>query len=67
MPLSRDCGFLSKAAVDAVLLSDLASEVLPLSTCPRTPTLKFSVLVVLQQVTSVILLSQFWLDCLPDP
>lgn len=44
MPLSRDCGFLSKAAVEAVLLRDLASDVFPLSTCPSTPTLKFSVL-----------------------
>lgn len=44
IPLSRDWGFLSKAAVDAVLLSALASEVFPLSTCPSTPTLKFNVL-----------------------
>lgn len=44
IPLSRDCGFLSKAAVDAVLLSALASDVFPLSTCPSTPMLKFNVL-----------------------
>lgn len=44
IPRSRDCGFLSKAAVDAVLLSALANDVFPLSTWPRTPTLKFRVL-----------------------
>lgn len=44
MPRSLDWGFLSKAAVDAVLLSARARDVFPLSTWPRTPTLKFSVL-----------------------
>lgn len=43
IPRSLDCGFLSKAAVDAVLLSARAKDVFPLSTCPSTPTLKFSV------------------------
>ncbi len=44
MPRSLDCGFLSKAAVEAVLLSARARDVFPLSTWPRTPTLKFRVL-----------------------
>lgn len=54
IPLSRDCGFLSKAAVDAVLLSALASEVFPLSTCPSTPTLKFNVLVWLSADSDIV-------------
>ncbi|MPC14243.1 hypothetical protein E2C01_007002 [Portunus trituberculatus] len=43
MPLSLDCGFLSKHAVLATVLRALAREVLPLSTCPSTPMLKFRV------------------------
>lgn len=54
IPLSRDCGFLSKAAVEAVLLSALASEVFPLSTCPSTPTLKFKVLVRLSANSDIL-------------
>ena len=37
IPLSYDCGFLSRLAVDVTLLSALAKEVLPLSICPKTP------------------------------
>lgn len=37
MPLSWDCGFLSRLAVDVTSLSNLQIEVLPESTCPRTP------------------------------
>lgn len=54
IPLSRDWGFLSKAAVDAVLLSALASDVFPLSTCPSTPTLKFSVLTWLSAESAIL-------------
>lgn len=54
IPLSRDWGFLSKAAVDAVLLSALASEVFPLSTCPSTPTLKFNVLMWLSAESDIL-------------
>lgn len=54
IPLSRDCGFLSKAAVDAVLLSALASDVFPLSTCPSTPTLKFNVLLWLSADSDIV-------------
>ena len=39
MPRSLDCGCLSKAAVEPVVESARASDVLPESTCPRTPTL----------------------------
>lgn len=56
MPRSRDCGFLSNAAVEAVLLSALASDVFPLSTCPSTPTLKFSVLVRLWSDSDIFLI-----------
>lgn len=54
IPLSRDCGFLSKAAVEAVLLSALASDVFPLSTCPSTPTLKFNVLMWLSADSDIL-------------
>ena len=39
MPLSLLWGFLSKPAVDAIVLSALHKEVLPLSMCPNTPIL----------------------------
>lgn len=55
IPLSRDCGFLSKAAVDAVLLNALASDVFPLSTCPSTPMLKFNVFVRLSEDSDILL------------
>ena len=42
MPRSRLCGCLSKAAVEAVVLSARASAVLPLSMWPRTPTFTFT-------------------------
>ena len=42
IPLSWDWGFLSKLAVLAVVLRAFASEVLPLSTCPKIPTFKFN-------------------------
>lgn len=54
IPLSRDCGFLSKAAVDAVLLRALASDVFPLSTCPSTPMLKLSVLMWLSVESDIL-------------
>jgi len=41
MPLSLLCGFLSKPAVDAIVLSALHKEVLPLSICPNTPIFMF--------------------------
>ena len=44
MPRSCDCGFLSKLAVLATELSAHASDVLPLSMWPSTPTLKLSTL-----------------------
>nr|KAF6422812.1 hypothetical protein HJG63_008613 [Rousettus aegyptiacus] len=42
MPRSRLCGCLSKAAVEAVVLSARASAVLPLSMWPSTPTFTFN-------------------------
>lgn len=66
MPLSRDCGFLSKAAVEAVLLSALASDVFPLSTCPSTPTLKFRVLVRLSagsDISTQVWCNDSWRAC----
>ena len=41
MPLSWDCGFLSKLAVEVTSLNMRHSEVLPESTWPSTPTLMF--------------------------
>jgi len=41
MPLALLCGFLSKPAVDAIVLSALHKEVLPLSICPNTPIFMF--------------------------
>ena len=42
MPRSRLCGFLSKLAVLAVVLRTFDKLVLPLSTWPKTPTLKLN-------------------------
>jgi hypothetical protein len=42
MPRAALCGCLSSAAVDSVVLSARARLVLPLSTCPRMPTLTLS-------------------------
>ena len=42
MPLSLLCGFLSKHAVLAVVLKTFDKLVLPLSTWPKTPTLKLN-------------------------
>ena len=39
MPLSWDCGFLSRLAVDVISLSIRQSDVFPESTWPRTPML----------------------------
>lgn len=41
MPLSLDWGLLSKLAVDAICVRIRQIEVLPESTCPKTPTLIF--------------------------
>ena len=41
MPRCLLCGFLSKQAVDWVVLKSFVKLVLPLSMCPSTPTLKF--------------------------
>lgn len=41
IPLSFDCGLLSRLAVDATWVKTLQMEVLPESTCPNTPTLIF--------------------------
>lgn len=38
IPLSLDCGLLSRLAVDATWVNTLQIDVLPESTCPRTPT-----------------------------
>ena len=41
IPRSLLCGFLSKQAVELMVLNCLARLVFPLSTCPRSPMLKF--------------------------
>lgn len=41
IPRSCDCGFLSRLAVDATVVSIRQIEVFPESTCPRIPTLIF--------------------------
>jgi hypothetical protein len=42
IPLSLLCGFLSKHAVLATVLKTFDKLVFPLSTCPKTPTLKLN-------------------------
>mmetsp|Transcript_16187 Transcript_16187/g.35054 ORF Transcript_16187/g.35054 Transcript_16187/m.35054 type:complete len:83 (+) Transcript_16187:194-442(+) len=43
MPLALDCLLLSKDAVLSTELNVLTNDVLPVSTCPRTPTLRFRI------------------------